>query len=56
VKDISADLGHTQHMAGSATKASFNASISSASSDSMTVLTIGIVIKISSFTIMSEIF
>ncbi|HKO40644.1 MAG TPA: hypothetical protein VJU85_05230 [Nitrososphaeraceae archaeon] len=39
--------GHTQRVAGSATKASFKASIILASSDSIAVLTIGIVIKIS---------
>jgi hypothetical protein len=39
--------GHTQRVAGSATKASFNASITSTSSDSVAVLTIGNVIKIS---------
>ncbi|HEU4482293.1 MAG TPA: hypothetical protein VFR65_04500 [Nitrososphaeraceae archaeon] len=39
--------GHTQRVAGSATKASFNASITPASSDSIAVLTFGIVIKIS---------
>jgi hypothetical protein len=48
--------GYTQHMAGSATKASFNASITPASSDSIAVLTIGDVIKISPNFMVSAIF
>lgn len=40
-------FGQTQRTAGSAAKASFNASITLASSDSMAVLTIGIVINVS---------
>jgi hypothetical protein len=56
VKDISVDLAMPQHVAGSATMASFNASITPVSFDPLAVLTIGIIINASPLSIVSKIF